>query len=67
MILFFLIAICLTLIGWYLIKPNDYWTRKNVPQRTPLPFFGNVIATIFRKKSFAEFTEDLYYTFPDWR
>ncbi|KAF5288093.1 hypothetical protein FQA39_LY15518 [Lamprigera yunnana] len=63
-----LILSILILVFYYkLIKPLSHWKDRGVAHRRPLPIFGNFSSIAFRRKSFFDFTEQLYRDFENER
>jgi len=60
----YIVIIIITL--YYLIrKKYDYWKIRNVKYAKPVPFFGNTMSTILRKKSSAISQQETYSLFPE--
>jgi len=49
-----LIAATLIAIYAYVVRNNDYWAKRGISYIKPVPFFGNMIGTVFKTRSFAE-------------
>ncbi|KAB0794255.1 hypothetical protein PPYR_13875 [Photinus pyralis] len=62
-----LVAFISLLVYLSIFKVNTYWTRKCVPQLTPLPLIGNMGSIILRKKEVSHITQDIYNSFPNSR
>uniref|UniRef100_A0A1Y1M8I7 Cytochrome P450 n=1 Tax=Photinus pyralis TaxID=7054 RepID=A0A1Y1M8I7_PHOPY len=62
-----LVAFISLLVYLSIFKVNTYWTRKCVPQLTPLPLIGNMGSIILRKKEVSDITQDIYNSFPNSR
>lgn len=55
------------LLGFYKFstKTFNHWKRCGVKFATPVPFFGNSMSTIFRKKSLSQNQKEIYSLFPN--
>uniref|UniRef100_A0A1Y1M1H3 Cytochrome P450 n=3 Tax=Photinus pyralis TaxID=7054 RepID=A0A1Y1M1H3_PHOPY len=62
-----LVAFISLLVYLSIFKVNTYWTRKCVPQLTPLPLIGNMGSIILRKKEVSHITQEIYNSFPNSR
>lgn len=57
------LIILVSLIYRLILKPHRYWAEKGVPQRNPIPFFGDNASLVFKTKSFVGMLQDLYKGF----
>ncbi|XP_065342834.1 uncharacterized protein LOC135941347 [Cloeon dipterum] len=55
-----LIAATSILAFLYTVRNNDYWAKREIPFIKPVPFFGSMIGTVFKTKSFADVLVDNY-------
>lgn len=54
------VFLSLFLFYYYSKRNHDYWTKRNVKQERPLPFFGNYLPILLFKKNIEEESIDLY-------
>lgn len=45
---------------YYMTKDFNYWSKRNVPTDSPIPFFGNILPIIALRKSVSLYMEELY-------
>ncbi|KAF4519367.1 hypothetical protein B566_EDAN011373 [Ephemera danica] len=55
-----LVVVFMCLLYTWSNSTYDHWARRNVPFVKPVPFFGNMGGTVFRRASFTEHLQSLY-------
>lgn len=61
-----LIAVAAVLLARHW-KICNYWKAKDVPHLKPIPFFGNFLPTVLRRKSVIDVATEAYYLSPNSR
>lgn len=62
--LFVLVLIALVALYLYSTRRHDYWAKRNVQHRPPIPLFGNHFLTVSGQRSITQVSTELYNQFP---
>ncbi|KAK9503566.1 hypothetical protein O3M35_010098 [Rhynocoris fuscipes] len=67
MLIWILILILIAIVYLYSVWNYSYWKIRNVPYPKPTPFFGNIMDSVFFKKSPGECHQEIYWQYPNER
>ncbi|KAF4519368.1 hypothetical protein B566_EDAN011374 [Ephemera danica] len=55
-----LLVFLLCLLYTWSTSTHDYWAKRNVPFLDPVPFFGNMAPSLFRRVNFSDHFKNIY-------
>lgn len=65
MYIFLIPATLIALLYLYFTRNFNFWKNKNVPGPKPVPFFGNIMESVIRRKHLILVYKDIYEKYPD--
>ncbi|GBP59930.1 Cytochrome P450 6B2 [Eumeta japonica] len=65
--LFVIACVLAVVLYWYGTRGQDYWAKRGVPYKKPIPFFGTAFRQFTQRESPTQFAVEIYRKYPNER
>ncbi|BET01583.1 unnamed protein product [Nesidiocoris tenuis] len=64
----YLCAVVAVLVTYFVVvsrRINNHWKKRGIPGPEPVPFFGNLLPVLMRRKTMSDFYKEMYDNYPN--